>query len=109
MSSVVQTKRVTVPEIRGPQGQASRWWCLTCYHAHTARLLDDHVDLMLVGDSLGMVMHGLESTLGVTLDMMITARQGGDARLEATPWWSSTCRSAPMRRAPRSPSATPCR
>jgi 3-methyl-2-oxobutanoate hydroxymethyltransferase len=45
--------------------------CLTCYHAHTARLLDKHVDLMLVGDSLGMVMHGMETTLGVTLDMMI--------------------------------------
>jgi 3-methyl-2-oxobutanoate hydroxymethyltransferase len=45
---------------------------LTCYHAHTARLLDSYVDLMLVGDSLGMVMHGLETTLGVTLDMMIT-------------------------------------
>ena len=38
---------------------------------------------MLVGDSLGMVMHGLETTLGVTLEMMITARQGGDARLQA--------------------------
>jgi len=38
---------------------------------HTARLLDEHVDLMLVGDSVGMVMHGMENTLGVTLDMMI--------------------------------------
>ena len=47
--------------------------CLTCYHAHTARLLDLHVDLMLVGDSLGNVMHGLETTIPVTLDMMITA------------------------------------
>jgi 3-methyl-2-oxobutanoate hydroxymethyltransferase len=71
MSAVVETKRVTVPEIRAHKN-ASPVVCLTCYHAHTARLLDQHVDLMLVGDSLGMVMHGMENTLGVTLDMMIT-------------------------------------
>ena len=71
MSIVTEVKRVTVPEIRAHKGQKPVV-CLTCYHAHTARLLDDHVDLMLVGDSLGMVMHGLENTLGVTLDMMIT-------------------------------------
>src|SRR6201990_275375 len=71
MSAVVQTKRVTVPEIRAHKN-AKPVVCLTCYHAHTAKLLDQHVDLMLVGDSLGMVMHGLETTLGVTLDMMIT-------------------------------------
>jgi 3-methyl-2-oxobutanoate hydroxymethyltransferase len=70
MSVVVQTKRVTVPEIRAHKN-AKPVVCLTCYHAHTAKLLDAHVDLMLVGDSLGMVMHGMENTLGVTLDMMI--------------------------------------
>ena len=70
MSAVAQTRRVTVPEIRARK-DAKPVVCLTCYHAHTARLLDDHVDLMLVGDSLGMVMHGMENTLGVTLDMMI--------------------------------------
>ena len=70
MSAVVHTKRVTVPEIRAHKN-AKPVVCLTCYHAHTARLLDEHVDLMLVGDSLGMVMHGMENTLGVTLDMMI--------------------------------------
>jgi 3-methyl-2-oxobutanoate hydroxymethyltransferase len=70
MSVVADTKRVTVPEIRAHKG-GKPIVCLTCYHAHTARLLDEHVDLMLVGDSLGMVMHGMENTLGVTLDMMI--------------------------------------
>ncbi|NWG46633.1 MAG: 3-methyl-2-oxobutanoate hydroxymethyltransferase [Alphaproteobacteria bacterium] len=63
-------KRVTVPEIRARKG-GTPIVCLTCYHAHTARLLDRHVDLMLVGDSLGMVMHGMETTLGVSLDLMI--------------------------------------
>jgi 3-methyl-2-oxobutanoate hydroxymethyltransferase len=71
MSVHSQTRRVTVPEIKAHKGQQPVV-CLTCYHAHTARLLDNHVDVMLVGDSLGMVMHGLENTLGVTLDMMIT-------------------------------------
>jgi len=70
MSAVAESKRVTVPEIRSHKG-AKPIVCLTCYHAHTAHLLDEHVDLMLVGDSLGMVMHGMETTLGVTLDMMI--------------------------------------
>ncbi|HEX7727039.1 MAG TPA: 3-methyl-2-oxobutanoate hydroxymethyltransferase [Rhizomicrobium sp.] len=74
MSVAVQTKRVTVPEIRAHKN-AKPVVCLTCYHAHTARLLDEHVDLMLVGDSLGNVMHGLETTVPVTLEMMILAGQ----------------------------------
>src|SRR6201986_4792556 len=71
MSVQTQLKRITVPEIRGHKGEKPVV-CLTCYHAHTAKLLDNYVDLTLVGDSLGMVMHGLETTVGVTLDMMIT-------------------------------------
>lgn len=70
MSAVSEFKRITVPEIRGHKGTRPIV-CLTCYHAHTARLLDEHVDVMLVGDSVGMVMHGMDTTLGVTLDMMI--------------------------------------
>lgn len=45
--------------------------CLTAYTASNARLLDPHVDLLLVGDSLGMVIYGFDNTLSVTLDMMI--------------------------------------
>lgn len=71
MSVRAENHRVTVPEIRAHKGNRPVV-CLTCYHAHTARLLDSYVDLMLVGDSLGMVMHGMENTLGVTLEMMIT-------------------------------------
>ena len=44
---------------------------LTSYHAHTARILDGYCDVILVGDSLGMVMHGLETTIPVTVEMMI--------------------------------------
>ncbi|NUB46007.1 3-methyl-2-oxobutanoate hydroxymethyltransferase [Fertoebacter nigrum] len=45
--------------------------CLTAYTTPVARLVDAHCDIALVGDSLGMVLHGLPSTLGVTLEMMI--------------------------------------
>jgi len=62
--------RITAPEIRARKGEAPVV-SLTAYHAHTARLIDPHVDFMLVGDSLGMVMHGYESTVPVPLDLMI--------------------------------------
>lgn len=45
--------------------------CLTAYTTPMAKLVDAHCDLVLVGDSVGMVLHGLPSTLGVTLEMMI--------------------------------------
>src|SRR2546430_13037219 len=70
MSAQDEIKRLTAPDIRARKGGAPIV-CLTSYHAHTARLLDRHCDLILVGDSLGMVMHGLETTVPVTLDMMI--------------------------------------
>lgn len=44
---------------------------LTAYTTPVAKLVDPHCDIVLVGDSVGMVLHGLPSTLGVSLDMMI--------------------------------------
>ena len=44
---------------------------LTSYHAHTAAIADKYCDFLLVGDSLGMVMHGYETTVPVPLDLMI--------------------------------------
>jgi 3-methyl-2-oxobutanoate hydroxymethyltransferase len=70
MSGQSEARRITAPDIRARKG-SEPIVALTSYHAHTARLLDRHCDLLLVGDSLGMVMHGLESTIPVTLDMMI--------------------------------------
>ena len=70
MSAQDEIKRLTAPDIRSRKG-GDPIVCLTSYHAHTARLLDRHCDLILVGNSLGMVMHGLETTVPVTLDMMI--------------------------------------
>ena len=54
MSVQTPGRRVTVPEIRARKG-GDPIVSLTCYHAHTARLLDEHVDIMLVGDSLGKI------------------------------------------------------
>lgn len=57
--------------------------CLTAYTYPIARLLDRHVDLMLVGDSVAMVLHGHATTLGASLEMMIAHGQAvmrGSAR-----------------------------
>src|SRR5271169_6705879 len=65
-----EIRRLTAPDILARKGGAPIV-CLTSYHAHTARLVDKYCDVILVGDSLGMVMHGLETTVPVTLEMMI--------------------------------------
>lgn len=66
-------KRLTVPAIqrRKFEGRVEQpLVMLTAYTVRTAQLLDPHCDMLLVGDSLGQVVYGLPSTLGVTLDMM---------------------------------------
>src|SRR5271155_3162402 len=70
MSMQGDIRRCTAPDIRARK-RGEPIVCLTSYHAHTARILDGYCDVILVGDSLGMVMHGLETTFPVTLDMMI--------------------------------------
>ena len=70
MSTQNEIRRLTAPDIRARKG-GEPIVSLTSYHAHTARLVDRYCDVILVGDSLGMVMHGLETTVPVTLDMMI--------------------------------------
>ena len=61
--------RISVPDITARKGQAPLV-CLTAYTTSMAQRLDPYVDLLLVGDSVGMVLYGFESTLPVTLDMM---------------------------------------
>ena len=63
-------KRKTAPDILKRKG-GDPIVMLTSYHAHTAALVDKYCDAILVGDSLGNVMHGFETTVPVTLDMMI--------------------------------------
>jgi 3-methyl-2-oxobutanoate hydroxymethyltransferase len=63
-------QRITAPQITARKG-GEPLVCLTAYTAPVAEILDAVCDLLLVGDSVGMVMHGLPNTVGVTLEMMI--------------------------------------
>jgi 3-methyl-2-oxobutanoate hydroxymethyltransferase len=63
-------RRLAAPDVRARKGKTPVV-CLTAYTAPMAELLDEHCDLLLVGDSVGMVVHGLPNTVGVTLEMMI--------------------------------------
>ncbi|MBI1272637.1 MAG: 3-methyl-2-oxobutanoate hydroxymethyltransferase [Alphaproteobacteria bacterium] len=69
MSKQTDTKRLTAPDIAKRKG-SEPIVALTSYHAHTAAIADSHVDLLLVGDSVGMVMHGYDSTIPVPLELM---------------------------------------
>ncbi len=70
MSANARITALTPPDILARKG-GDPLVCLTAYTTPLARLVDRHCDIVLVGDSVGMVLHGLPSTLGVSLDMMI--------------------------------------
>ena len=69
-----QGRRLAAPDIAARKGKEPVV-CLTAYTAPMAEILDEACDLLLVGDSVGMVLHGLPNTVGVTLDMMILHAQ----------------------------------
>lgn len=71
MSKQSVSQRVTAPSLGMRKQRGEKIVCLTAYTAPMAQLLDPHCDLLLVGDSLGMVVHGLPTTVGVTVEMMI--------------------------------------
>lgn len=71
MSREVVLKRRTVRDMMIQKQNQQPIVVLTAYTTPVARRLDPFVDVLLVGDSLGMALYGLETTLGVTLDMMI--------------------------------------
>ncbi len=65
----MSTKRITIPALQAKKSCGEKIVMLTCYDATFARLLDTaDVDMLLIGDSLGMVIQGQETTLPVTLD-----------------------------------------
>ena len=82
MSVQDEIKRITAPDIRARKG-GDPIVSLTSYHAHTAGLVDRHCDFILVGDSLGMVMHGHGDDRAGDARDDDPAGAGGDARLEA--------------------------
>ena len=70
MSSVKTVRRTNIAQIRDRKG-GDPIICLTAYTAMMAEILDPHVDVLLVGDSVGTVLHGHEATIPVTLEEMI--------------------------------------
>lgn len=70
MSATSPVRPVLPPDIRARKG-GTPLVVLTAYSTPMARLVDAHCDVVMVGDSVGMVIHGLPSTIGVTLEMMI--------------------------------------
>lgn len=74
MSAQTQIRRKTITKIRAQKG-GDPMVCLTAYTTPIAQLVDEVSDLILIGDSLGMVVHGFENTVPVTLDMMILHAQ----------------------------------
>ena len=68
----MKTRKVTIHTLQAMKERGEKITMLTAYDATFARLLDEgQVDILLVGDSLGMVIQGQETTLPVTLDEMI--------------------------------------
>jgi len=65
-----EVPRITTRKIAARKGK-SPIICLTAYTAPMAAILDEVCDVLLVGDSVGMVLHGLPNTVGVTMEMMI--------------------------------------
>jgi 3-methyl-2-oxobutanoate hydroxymethyltransferase len=70
VSKTVPLKSITPPAITARKG-GEPIVCLTSYTASMTQLVDPHVDLILVGDSLAMTIYGMTSTVGVTVEMMI--------------------------------------
>lgn len=81
MSATARKKAPNAEDIRTRKG-STPLVSLTAYTTPMARLMDAHCDFVLVGDSVGMVLHGLESTLGVTMEMMILHGQAVARGLE---------------------------
>jgi len=67
-------QRLSVSKVRARKG-GDPIVCLTAYTSPIAHILDSFVDLILVGDSAAMVVHGHETTLPITLDLMIAHAQ----------------------------------
>ncbi|WP_170419875.1 3-methyl-2-oxobutanoate hydroxymethyltransferase [Ruegeria arenilitoris] len=81
MSATARKTASNAEDIRARKG-GDPLVSLTAYTTPMARLMDPHCDFVLVGDSVGMVLHGLSSTLGVTMEMMILHGQAVARGLE---------------------------
>ncbi|MGH9810900.1 MAG: 3-methyl-2-oxobutanoate hydroxymethyltransferase, partial [Terriglobia bacterium] len=68
-------QKITIRDIARMKASGEKIVCLTAYTTPMAQLMDPHVDVILVGDSLGMALYGLDSTVPVTMEMMIAHGQ----------------------------------
>ncbi len=89
-----QARSCTAATLRARKGTGERIVFLTAYDVVFARLADEAgIDAVLVGDSMGMVVQGERSTLGVTLDEMVYHTPDRRPRRSSARTWSPTCRS----------------
>ena len=88
--SLIHKSRLPVNEILGPKGGAPIVG-LTAYTAPVAKRLDRHVDFMLVGDSLAMVLYGMTTTRDIDLETMIRHGRAVARSAVHVPPLSSTC------------------
>ena len=72
MADTNQERRFNVADIKSHKNKDVPMVWLTAYTAPMAHILDQHCDVILVGDSMGTALYGMENTLGVTVDMMIS-------------------------------------
>lgn len=75
-------KKITIADIKAAKHTEKPLVCLTAYTTPMAKIIDPYCDLILVGDSLGMVLYGMDNTCDVTMDMMINH---GKAVMRANP------------------------
>ncbi len=96
MSTHADSKPWTVPALAEAKRNGQKLVMLTAYDAGFARTFDANgVDLILIGDSLGMVVQGHDSTLPVTVADMVYHTRAVAACCSVRCWWR-TCPSAPM-------------
>jgi 3-methyl-2-oxobutanoate hydroxymethyltransferase len=71
MSTSIQSKKITTSQLRARKGEGKKIVAITAYDYSFAKIIDETVDVVLVGDSLGMVFQGNSNTLSVKLEDVI--------------------------------------
>ena len=66
--------RKTIRSIQLKKGKV-KITCLTAYTTSIAKIIDNYVDIILIGDSLGMAIYGMKNTQGVSLEMMMIMKK----------------------------------
>jgi 3-methyl-2-oxobutanoate hydroxymethyltransferase len=71
MTTKTATKKLTVPDFKRLKSENQKLVMMTCYDSSFARVLNEtEVDILLIGDSCAMTMHGFDSTIHATTEMI---------------------------------------